>query len=135
MLTHAGNGPLQHTDPWKQHFAVDEMRHSQVKEDRKALLTPPGAGVEPAEETKVFRLGGEILIAILLHDFVDVIVAHLTLAIAGKDAQISNVELRGQCQDDVVRNIRRIGEKRSQKPNSTKLKSEAQARMGMTPRL
>ena len=133
MFTHTGNRPLQHTDSWEEDFAVNKMGHGQVKEDRQAFFAPPGARVEPAQKAKVFRLRGEILIAILGHDFVDMIIAHLALAIAGKDAEISNVELGSKGQDHVVRNVGRIGEKCTQKPNRTKLKGKAQARMGMTP--
>ena len=70
--------------------------------------------------------------SLLLHDFVDVIAAHLTLAIARVVHQIGNIELGSQRQDNVVRNIGWIGEKRPQKPNRTKLEGEPQTRMGMT---
>src|SRR5436309_1608784 len=78
-------------------------------------------------------LRGEILIAILGHDFVDVIVAHLALAVAGEDSQISNIELGRKLQDNVVRNIGGIREKRPQESDGTKLKSKAQACMSMAP--
>ena len=41
---------------------------------------------------------GKIVIAILGHDFMDVVVAHLTLAITREGRHIGNVELRSQCQ-------------------------------------
>ncbi len=102
MLAHAGNQPFQHADPRQEHFAINEMCHGQIKEDREALFAPPGARVEPAQKTEVFRLKSEVLVAILLHDFVDMIVAHLALGIAGEDRRVGNVELGGERQDDAV---------------------------------
>src|SRR6266516_4950074 len=110
------------------------MGHGQVKEDGEALFAPPGARVKPAQKTKVFWLRSKVLVAILLHDFVDMIVAHLALEIAGEDRRIGNVELGSECQDDAVRNIGRIGQECTQKPNRTELEGQAQARMLVTPR-
>ena len=81
----------------------------------------------------MFWLRDKIVIAILLHDFVDMIVAHKALAIAGQDRQIGNVELGSERQDDAVRNSGRIGQEGAQEPNGTQLQGEAQARMVMTP--
>src|SRR5947209_10965093 len=135
MFPHTGNGPLQHTDTWKQYLAVNKMRHRQVKEHRQAFFTPPRTRVEPAQKTKVLWLRGEILVAILGHDFVDMLVAHLALPIAREDSQISNIQLGSQCQDDVVRNIGWIREKRPQEPNGTQLEGKAQTGMSMPSRL
>jgi hypothetical protein len=82
------------------------------------------------QETKVLWLRGEILIAILGHDFVDVIVAHLALPIAGEDSQVGNIELGSECQE----NVGWIREKRPQEPSGTQLEGKPQARMGMAPR-
>ena|SRR5947209_5914905 len=134
MFTHTGNQSLQYADPWQEHFALDQTSPSQIKEDREALFAPPGASIEPAEKAKVFWLGSKIVIAVLLHDFVDMIVAHLTLAVAGENRRISNVELGSERQDDAMRNIGRIGQESAQEPDRTKLKSEAQACMIVTTR-
>src|SRR5438034_1911545 len=105
------------------------MGHRQVKEHREALLAPPGACIEPAQKTEVFGLRSKVLVAILLHDLVDMIVAHLALGIAGEYRRIGNVELGSQRQDDAVRNIGRIRQERTQKPNRTELEGQAQTRM------
>jgi hypothetical protein len=49
------------------------------------------------------------------------IVAHLALAIAREDLRIGDVELGGERQDDVVRNLGWIRQERAQKPNGTEL--------------
>jgi len=82
----------------------------------------------------VFWLGSRIVIAILLHDFVDMIVTHFTLSIAGEDCRIGNVELGSERQDDAVRDVGLIGQERAQEANSTKLEGEPQARMVVTAR-
>src|SRR5437667_11902276 len=110
------------------------MGHRQVKEDGEALVAPPGARVEPAQKTKMFWLRSKVLVAILLHDLVDMIVAHLALGIAGEDRRIGNVELGSQRQDDAVRNIGRIGQERPQKPNRTELEGKNKARVSVTTR-
>jgi len=84
---------------------------------------------------EVFWLRRKVLVAILLHDFVDMIVAHLALGIAGEDRRISNVELGSECQDDAVRNIGRIRQEGPQEPNRTELQGKAQARMVVTARV
>src|SRR5947209_15916225 len=71
------------------------MGHRRVKEDGEALLAPPDARIEPAYKTEVFWLRSKVLVAILLYDFLDMIVAHLALAIAGEDRRIGNVGLLG----------------------------------------
>jgi hypothetical protein len=93
------------------------------------LFAPPGARIEPAQKTEVFWLRSKVLVAILLHDLLNMIVAHLALAIAREDLRIGDVELGGERQDDVVRNIGWIRQERAQKPNCTELKGKAQARM------
>ena len=113
---------------------VNEIGHCQIKEDGEALFAPPGAGIEPAQKTEVCWLRTKVLVAILLHDLVDMIVAHLALGIAGEDRRIGNVELGSQRQDDAVRNIGRIGQERTQKPNRTELEGKAQARVLVTTR-
>ncbi len=105
------------------------MGHRQIKEDGETLFAPPGACIEPAQKTEVFWLRSKVLVAILLHDLLNMIVAHLALAIAREDLRISDVELGGERQDDIVGNIGWIRQERAQKPNGTELKSEAQARM------
>src|SRR5437763_13599364 len=111
------------------------MGHRQVKEHREALLAPPGACIEPAQKTEVCWLRSKVLVAILLHDLVDMIVAHLALEIAGENRRIDNVELGSERQDDAVGNIGRIGQKRAQKSNRTELEGKAQARMIVTARV
>src|SRR5436309_9735713 len=110
------------------------MGHRQIKEHREALFAPPGARVEPAQKTKVCWLRSKVLVAILLHDLVDMIVAHLALEIAGEDCRIGNVELGSERQDNAVRNLGRIGQERTQKPNGIELEGKAKARMVVTPR-
>src|SRR5947209_211396 len=111
------------------------MGHGQVKEHREALLTPPGARIQPAQKTKVRWLRSKVLVAILGHDFVDMIVAHLALEIAGENRRISDIELSSKCQDHHMGNVGRIGQECSQKPNGTELEGKAQARMIVTARL
>jgi len=132
--THAGNQPFQHADPRQEHFAINEMCHGQIKEDREALFTPLGTGIEPAQKANVFWLGSKIVIAILLHDFVGMIVAHFTLSIAGEDCRNGNVELGSERHPDAVSDVGRIGQERAQEANSTKLEGEPQARMVVTAR-
>ncbi len=134
MFAHAGNYSLQHAHSWQENFAVNQMGHGQIKKDGEALVAPPGASVEPAQKAKVFGLGSKILVAILLHNFIDMIIAHLALAIAGEDRRIGDVELGSHRENDAVRNVGRVGQKRAQEANSTQLEGEAQARMRMTPR-
>src|SRR5437588_6828181 len=110
------------------------MGHGQIKEDREALFAPPGARVEPAQKTKVCWLRSKVLVTVLLHDLMDMIIAHLALEIAGEDRRIGNVDLGSQRQDDAVRNIGRIGQECTQKPNRTELEGQAQTRMLVTPR-
>src|SRR5437870_10009757 len=110
------------------------MGHRQVKEDGEALFAPPGARIEPAQKTEVCWLRCKVLVAILLHDLLHMIVAHLAFAIAREDRRIGNVELGSERQDDAVRNVSRIGQERPQKPNGTELEGKAQACMVVTSR-
>ncbi len=93
MLSGENHQSFQHVASWQEHFTLDQAYYSQFKERSKTFFAPPGAGEESGQKAKMFWLGAKIVIAIFLHDFVDVTVKHLALTIAVQDRQICDVEL------------------------------------------
>src|SRR5713101_8345002 len=90
----------QNADSWEENFAISKMGHRQIKEHLKVLFAPPDTPVKPAQKTEVRWLRSKVLVAILLQDLVDMIVANLTFALAGEGCRIGDVEMGGECQND-----------------------------------
>jgi hypothetical protein len=129
-VTHVGHQALERRGAGQQDLTFDQARGGHVEQDARPLPAQPGARVQPAHQTEILGLLAKIAIAIVTPDLGGVLaVCGRAMQVAVQTGGIGDPQLVRQVRDRRGRDLARVCQKRSQKPDRCELDGEAQARV------
>jgi len=128
-----GDLASQDGDARQQDLAFDQPGRGQVEQQAGPIGADPGAGVEPADQSRMTGRVREIAVTIGRLDLVGMIPAGLAGSVACQARQVGDRHLPGDVGDDGIRDLDGIVEERPQESDRPQLQGEAQLVVVATP--